>query len=173
MTGLSSTTQELLAATLQVAVPLRVAELRATPRSQWPDPTGLADDLAWRGDLLMFPSAARGEAGRLAVRLATAVAALLLESRGGVTVFGVHWCDPRGYACVDPECPRGFRPPGDDPGGWLAAAGLLGVGRQPRATWSQPPELAALTDEQLAGWYDDPPERGCGPWCGPDCEARS
>lgn len=82
-----------LAIALSAAVPLWVAEMRASggpTDKDREDARGLTDDLAARGDVLLYGSKRKGEAAALFNRLAHAVAVLSF-SPGGIRLFGEHW----------------------------------------------------------------------------------
>lgn len=99
---------------LAVAVPLRLMELaQLDPETRgrrirvWA--TDAANDVAYRGDDLLFGSKKSGGAARVFNALAQGLAALAY-CPGGVTFAGRHWCADR---CA---CPAGVRrgcSPGD------------------------------------------------------------
>jgi hypothetical protein len=83
------TNKELLLASLEVAVPLRAAELSLTPLSKLlADGPALARTIAGSGDVLEFRGAREGATGEVFNAFARAVA-ILSFLPGGVTVCGV------------------------------------------------------------------------------------
>lgn len=85
-----------LLAGLEVAVPLRIQELRLmtpyerhTTLQAWR--SDACDAVAYRGDILQFGSKRRGEAASVFNHLARGLAALA-HAPGGVLFAGRHWC---------------------------------------------------------------------------------
>ena len=82
---------ELLKMTLEVAVPLRIADLQRIPWDEiarklpeW------ADVLVSQGDIIMYKSPKKGETAKAFNVLASALAAMSFVP-GGVTFSGLHW----------------------------------------------------------------------------------
>lgn len=63
------------------------------------DKSTVVDVLTSRADRMLYASDSEASAA-----LVWAVATLLIHAPGGLTVFGVHFHDPAGGPCVDPEC---------------------------------------------------------------------
>ena len=88
----------LLHATLQLTVPLRIAELRAAPLDQLLAlGQKAADTVAEHGDDLQYGGA---HCARARAALTTGLAVAALAAWGGVTWRSLHWC--RNPACHDP-----------------------------------------------------------------------
>jgi hypothetical protein len=106
-TGEAEALSELLLLTaLQVAVPMRIMDLRALPpgartnQIRWwaEDAAGV---IAARGDILQY-GGKRGKSAAAFDWLARGLAAAAF-SPGGITFLGVHWCTDH-LACVEAAC---------------------------------------------------------------------
>jgi len=83
----------LLSDTLQLAVPLRIDELRRAggPRStDFEEARAFVPDLCAKGDLILYKSKKKGETAALFNRLVRAIAVLAFVP-GGVRLFDSHW----------------------------------------------------------------------------------
>jgi hypothetical protein len=119
--GVSVFDDGILVVTLQLAVPLwiaeahtRTGETRVDLLRAWREDA--SEVVAHRGDALMFTTKKRGDTAKAFNSLARGIAALACH-RGGVTVFGYTWCAehaPGGNPVDDlsPICGRCYM---DDP----------------------------------------------------------
>jgi hypothetical protein len=90
---MSGATHVLLAATLELAVPLCIADLRAAggPREEDRERARrFADELASHGDELLYRSREKGGSAALFAELARALAVLAWQP-GGVRFAGLRW----------------------------------------------------------------------------------
>lgn len=84
---------ELLRMSVQVAVPLEIAKLKATGgpnKFQWDWTRDFADVLGERGDILQFAEGRKGETATLFVQFVHALA-ILSFLPGGVEFAGIHF----------------------------------------------------------------------------------
>lgn len=112
---MTAPSRDLILASLEAAVPLRIAELlgkspaiRGRMAAAWA--ANAVDEIASRGDVLQYGGGKRGEAAEVFGHLARALAAGAMVP-GGVTFAGLHWCveHPRGRVCssiVELDCGR-------------------------------------------------------------------
>lgn len=87
------TRSELLLLSLQIAVPLKIAEIRAKggPNDfQWEWARDFADELGERGDVLQFKGQRKGETATIFSRFAFALAIMAFVP-GGVKFAGLHF----------------------------------------------------------------------------------
>lgn len=87
------TRSELLLLSLQIAVPLQIAEIRAKggPNDfQWEWARDFADELGERGDILQFKGERKGETATIFSRFAFALAIMAFVP-GGVKFAGLHF----------------------------------------------------------------------------------
>lgn len=92
-TGKSQFQSKLLVMTLQVAVPLRIMRIkeRGGPTSaDFEAVANISQQLAERGDVLLFGGGKKDEVANLFNGLAETIA-LLAFSPGGIHLFGQHW----------------------------------------------------------------------------------
>lgn len=85
-------TRELLTATLQVAVPLAIREMK-----DWDDDIRMGYARGWgqyiaeHGDIILYRSGKKGESAKAFAVLARGLGALAYQP-GGVTFLGEHFC---------------------------------------------------------------------------------
>lgn len=96
---------DLLALSLQAAVPLYIAELQAFEgETRWVQAQAwrvrAVEEVAHRGDVLQYGGGKKGEAARVFNALARGLA-VLAHAPGGVLFAGIHWCieHPNGLRC--------------------------------------------------------------------------
>lgn len=85
--------EELFLLTIQTAVPLNIAQIRAKggPNDmQWDWAREFADELGERGDILQFGGERKGEAATMMNRFTYALA-ILAFAPGGVNFVGLHF----------------------------------------------------------------------------------
>lgn len=87
-----TTAHPLLADTLQMAVPLRIAELRAAPPDQL---LAMARQIQHGDDVLYGGTHTAADTGALI----TTLAVLALTAEGGVDFAGMHWCTVEHDVC--------------------------------------------------------------------------
>lgn len=97
---------DLVIATLELAVALRIGELAALDepgrwrlRDRWR--ADAVDPIACQGDAMLY-GGVKGEAAATFNHLAKAVAALAYAP-AGVRFFGVHWCTEHPHGCHLPD----------------------------------------------------------------------
>lgn len=83
--------ENLMRATLQVAVPLHIEEMKGMPWEQIEELAhGTAQIIAEKGDVAQFKSEKKGESAKAFNAIARGLAALSF-CPGGVTFLGDHW----------------------------------------------------------------------------------
>lgn len=89
---MSENTRELMTATLQVAVPLWIEQLRPlTPEQRLARAGELADIVAEHGDIILYRGSKKGETAKAFNALAEGLAIGAYQP-GGVTFMGEHFC---------------------------------------------------------------------------------